>query len=61
MLNKTHKVNEMFYFYYKKPKHFVRNCLKKKSDEKEKVNQACEDQEQMFIAALGPNDHTTYD
>jgi hypothetical protein len=30
----------------------VRNCLKKKSDEKEKVNQACEDHEQVFVAAL---------
>jgi hypothetical protein len=39
----------------------VRNCLKKKSDEKEKVNQACEDHEQMFVAALSANDHTTYD
>jgi len=25
--------------------------LKKKNDEKEKVNQACEDHEQMFVAA----------
>jgi hypothetical protein len=39
----------------------VRNCLKKKNDEKEKVNQACEDHEQMFVAALSANDHTTYD
>jgi hypothetical protein len=39
----------------------VRNRLKKKSDEKEKVNQACEDQKQMFVAALSANDHTTYD
>jgi len=39
----------------------VRNCLKKKSDEKEKANQACEDHEQVFIAALSANDHTTYD
>jgi hypothetical protein len=38
----------------------VKNCLKKKNDEKEKVNQACEDQEQMFIAAFSANDHTTY-
>ncbi len=35
--------------------------MKKKSDEKEKANQACEDQEQMFVATLGANDHTTYD
>ncbi len=49
------------YFYYEKPGHFVRNCLKKKSDEKEKANQACENQEQMFVAALGANDQTTYD
>ncbi len=34
--------------------------MKKKSDEKEKENQACEDQEQMFVVALGANDHTTY-
>jgi len=39
----------------------VRNCLKKKCDEKEKANQACEDQEQMFVATLGVNDHSTYD
>jgi len=39
------------YFYYEKPGHFVRNCLKKKSDEKE----------QMFVVALGVNDQTTYD
>jgi hypothetical protein len=45
LLNKTHKANEKLYFYSKKPGHFVRNCLKKKSDEKEKANQACEDQE----------------
>jgi hypothetical protein len=51
LFNKIHKANEKFCFYCKKPKHFVRNCLKKKSDEKKKVNQACEDQEQMFIAA----------
>ncbi len=39
----------------------MRNCLKKKSDEKEKVNQACENHEQVFVAALSANDHTTYD
>jgi len=31
--------------------------LKKKSDEKEKANQACDDQEQMFVTALSANDH----
>jgi len=31
--------------------------LKKKSDEKEKTNQACDDQEQMFVTALSANDH----
>jgi hypothetical protein len=61
LLNKTHEANEKLYFYSKKPRHFVRNCLKKKSDEKEKTNQACEDQEQMFVAAFGANDHTAYD
>jgi hypothetical protein len=35
--------------------------LKKKSDEKKKINQACEDHEQVFVAALSANDHTTYD
>jgi hypothetical protein len=35
--------------------------LKKKSDEKEKVNQACEDHEKMLVVALSDNDHTTYD
>ncbi len=54
-------MNEKLCFYYKKPEHFVRNCFKKKNDEKEKANQACEDQEQMFVAALNANDHTTYD
>jgi hypothetical protein len=57
LLNKTHKANEKFCFYRKKPGHFVRSCLKKKSDEKEKANQACDDQEQMFVTALSANDH----
>jgi hypothetical protein len=35
--------------------------LKKKNDEKEKANQACEDHEKMFVAPLSVNDHTTYD
>jgi hypothetical protein len=61
LVNKTHKSNERLCFYCKKPGHFVRNCLKKKSDEKEKINQACEDHEQMFVAALSANDHTMYD
>jgi len=61
LINKTHKSNEKLCFYCKKPGHFVRNCLKKKSDEKEKTNQAYEDHEQMFVAALSANDHTTYD
>jgi len=45
LLNKIHKANEKLCFYCKKPGYFVRNCLEIKSDEKEKVNQACEDQE----------------
>jgi hypothetical protein len=57
LLNKTHKANKKLCFYCKKPGHFVENCLKKKNDEKEKANHACEDQEQMFVAALGVNDH----
>jgi hypothetical protein len=60
LVNKTHKSNEKLCFYCKKPQHFVRNCLKKKSDEKEKVNQACEHHELVFIAVLSANDHTTY-
>jgi hypothetical protein len=52
LVNKTHKSNEKLCFYCKKPGHFVRSCLKKKNDEKEKVNQACENHEQMFVAAL---------
>ncbi len=60
LLNKIHKANEKFCFYCKKPRQFVRNCLKKKNDEKERTNQACEDQEQMFVATLSVNDHTTY-
>jgi hypothetical protein len=61
LVNKTHKSNEKLCFYCKKPGHFVRNYFKKKNDEKEKVNQACEDHEQMFVATLSANDHTTYD
>ncbi len=37
-----------------------KDYLNRKIDEKEKANQACENQEQMFIAALSVNDHTTY-
>jgi len=33
----------------------------KKSDEKEKANQACDDQEQMFVTALNVNDHARND
>ncbi len=61
LVNKTHKSNEKFCFYCKKLGHFVRNCLKKKSDKKQKANQVCEDHEQMFVVALSANDHTTYD
>jgi hypothetical protein len=39
----------------------VKNYFKKKNDEKEKINQACEDHEQMFIMTLSANDHTMYD
>jgi hypothetical protein len=56
LLNKIQKANEKFYFYCKKPGYFTKNCLKKKNDEKEKVNQASKDQEQMFVAALTTND-----
>ncbi len=35
--------------------------MKKKSDEKEKANQTCENQEQMFVTTLGVNDHMMYD
>ncbi len=61
LMNKTHKSNEKLCFYCKKPGHFVRNCLKKKNDEKKKANQVCENHEQMFVAALNANDYTTYD
>ncbi len=37
LFNKTHKANEKFCFYCKKPKHFVR-FLFLKNDEKEKAN-----------------------
>jgi hypothetical protein len=60
-LTKLIRQTKSFAFIAKNLEHFVRNCLKKKSDEKEKANQACEDQEQMFVATLGANDHTTYD
>jgi len=49
LFTKTHKANEKLCFNYKKPHHFLKNCLKKKSDDKKEVNQACEDQEQMFV------------
>jgi hypothetical protein len=42
LMNKTHKSNEKLCFCCKKPGHFMKNCLKKKTDEKEKVNQACD-------------------
>ncbi len=61
LVNKAHKSNEKLCFYCKKLGHFVINCLKKKNDEKEKINQACEDHEQRFVAVLSANDHTTYD
>ncbi len=61
LVNKTHKSNEKLCFYCKKPRHFVKNYLKKKNDEKEKANQAREDHKQMFVATLSANDHTTYD
>jgi hypothetical protein len=61
LLNKTHKANEKLCFYCEKPEHFVRNCFKKKNDEKEKTNQACEDQKQIFVVALSANDHTAHD
>jgi hypothetical protein len=35
LVNKTHKSNEKLCFYCKKPGHFVKICLKNKSDEKE--------------------------
>jgi len=54
-------VKQQALFYCKKLGHFVKNCLKKKKDETEKTNQAYEDHEQMFIATLSANDHTTYD
>jgi hypothetical protein len=57
LFNKTHKAKFFFCFYCKKPRHFVRNCLKKKNDEKEKADQAYDDQEQMFVVALSANDH----
>ncbi len=53
--------NEKLCFYCKKLGHFVKICLKKKNDEKEKVNQGYEDHKQMFVATLSANDHTTYD
>ncbi len=35
--------------------------MKKKSDEKKRANQACEDQNQMFVTTLNANDHKAYD
>jgi hypothetical protein len=45
LLNKTHKANGKVCFHCKNLEHFVRNCLKKKNDEKKKANQTCENQE----------------
>jgi hypothetical protein len=59
LVNKTHKSNEKLCFYCKKPEHFVKNCLKKKNNEKKKINQACEYHDQMFVVALNANDHHT--
>ncbi len=42
-LTKLIRQLKKLYFYYEKPGHFVKNCLKKKSDEKEKANRASED------------------
>ncbi len=39
----------------------MNNCLKKKNDEKEKANQACQNQKQMFVVTLSANDHIVYD
>jgi hypothetical protein len=61
LVSKTHKSNEKPCFYCKKHGHFVKNCLKKKNDEKENTIQACQDHEQMFVVALNANDHSTYD
>jgi hypothetical protein len=36
LMNKTYKSNKKLCFYCKKLGHFVRNCLKKKNDEKQK-------------------------
>ncbi len=36
-------------------------CLKKKNDEKEKANQACEDEEHFFVVTKSVNDHMAYD
>ncbi len=61
LVNKTHKSNKKFCFYCKKPGQFVKNCLKKKINEKENANQTCENHEQMFVVAFNANDYTTYD
>ncbi len=60
-LTKLIRQTKSFVFIAKNLDIFVRNYLKKKSDKKEKANQACEEQEQMFVAAFGDNDHMTYD
>jgi hypothetical protein len=52
LINKIHKLNEKLCFYCEKTGHFVQNCLKKKNDEKKKVNQACEDHKQLFVLEI---------
>jgi hypothetical protein len=58
LANKTHKSNEKLCFYCKKHGHFVKNYLKKKNDEKEKVNEACEDVATPFWAKCEDETHT---
>jgi hypothetical protein len=60
LFNKTHKANNKVFIYCKKIGHFGKQCLKKKCGEKEKANQTCEHQEQMFVPTLNANDHTMY-
>jgi len=50
-----------FSFYYKKTRTLCEKLFEKENDEKEKANQTCEDEEQMFVTMLSANDHMVYD
>jgi len=59
LLNKTHKANKNLFFYCKNLDTLWGIIWRKQVMKKEKNKTKCENQEQMFVAALGVNDHRT--